>query len=199
MSPLWNWLTETPTPISWALLVIGLMILFRPQRLLQRYKSPVSSKDKTEQWLLAHAEKQRDNPASYLVATDRILFDFNRDARRPRLHMRLYYVNRGVYDLVVSQPEGYPFYQGEQLPDLITDRGVKNNVPAGDGNLLIDLDVFIPEQFMVAVCQELDTGAGEVRQLGLNDLSCKVWIKGDDSREHRLGLGSDRMIIRPNR
>lgn len=39
----WDWLTETPTPISWALVVIGIVILLRPQRLLHTRKKGIIS------------------------------------------------------------------------------------------------------------------------------------------------------------
>jgi len=38
----WDWLTLTPTPISWALVVIGIVILLRPQRLLHTRKKDIN-------------------------------------------------------------------------------------------------------------------------------------------------------------
>lgn len=34
----WDWLTRTPTPLSWILVLLGIVILLQPQRLFQRYR-----------------------------------------------------------------------------------------------------------------------------------------------------------------
>ena len=44
----WNWLTKTPTPLSWALVIIGVIIAFQPQWLLKRRASYSSGKAGTK-------------------------------------------------------------------------------------------------------------------------------------------------------
>ena len=166
----------------------------------RRLRSPIYDLNAAHplQWLLNIADAQRDNPTAHLVITDRIVMDFNRDAKRPRLRIRLYYRNLGVHNLMVSDPVGYPYYQSERLPDLIQDRGGTHNVPV-DGSLQFDLEVFIPEQFLKDICSELDSPTGEIRQLSLSDLHARVRVNEDGSKETGWTLGDQRMIIRPNR
>lgn len=151
-----------------------------------------------DQWLLDRATEQQHNPIPFLVRQDTLMMRFTKDARRPKLSIRIYYTNLGIYDLEVGYPEGYPSYQSEQLPDFIRAIEGKTNVPAHGGRWSVDLNIFIPEEFMKPICEELESEDGIIRGIELNGVTAKVWVKGD-SEIHRLSLGQPRMTVRQNR
>ena len=167
-----------------------------------KYRWPMVSKNKPDpnRWLLDRAEEQRDNPRSHLVFTDRRVMGFTRDAKRPILTIYIYYKNLGVYDLLVSQPEGFPTYNMEQLPEPVRSRAGRgpNNVPVNEGGVF-HFDIYIPPDFLEAVRKEVDSITGEIRNFGFSDVGAKVQVKGDSEREFIWSLDEARMIIWPNR
>ncbi len=71
------------------------------------------------QWLFDIAENQIQNPTSHLVITDRILMSNHLDHKRPLLGVRIIFANYGVHDLIVSNPEGYPYFGAEKSDDFV--------------------------------------------------------------------------------
>jgi hypothetical protein len=149
--------------------------------------------------LLEIARKQRDNPVTNLVITDRIWFEFKREAKLPFIWVRIYYKNLGVNDLVITLPEGYAYYNSERLPDRIVAQEGWQNVPANGGVGQFDLHIYIPIGFRDDVCLEVDNlPRREIRNLQLHEISSKVYIEGDDTRCVNWSLGGEREIFRPN-
>ena len=166
-----------------------------------RWPWPLYRKDRPSplQWLVDLAQEQVQNPAKYLVPTDRVVLNFDRDALRPYLRVRTFYQYLGLHSLVVGQPEGFPTFLGEQLPDKIEDQGGKTNIDPG-GEAIVDLDVFIPDKFLKAVCDEYDSGA--IRSLELYGLKAKIAVKARDGSgdlNRWWNLGAPRPSFRLNR
>ena len=150
--------------------------------------------------LLNIAEKQKENPITHLVITDRIWFEFKREAKLPFIWVRIYYKNLGVNDLMITLPEGYAYYNSERLPDRIVAQEGWQNVPASGGIGQFDINIYIPLGFRDDVCIEVDNlPRREIRNLQLHEISSKVYIKGDDTRCVKWSLGGERAIFRPNR
>ncbi|MFC2033805.1 hypothetical protein ACFLTT_00155 [Chloroflexota bacterium] len=150
--------------------------------------------------LLKIAERQRDNPVTHLVITDRIWFEFKREAKLPFIWARIFYKNLGVNDLMITLPEGYVFYKSERLPERIIAEEGRQNVPANGGIGQFNLSIYIPIGFRDDVCAEIDdvTKNKEIRNLQLHEISSKVYIKGDDTRCVKWSLGGERAIFRSN-
>ena len=153
------------------------------------------------QWFLDMAEKQRENPTTHLVITDRIIMDVQLEARRPLLRLRVVFANYGVNDLVMSNPVGYPEFGNERSSEYILDEGGQHNVPAGNIATAFNLDIYIPEAFLDDVRKEVESPSGEVRGKSLGQLRAKVRAKGEGSPEVVWGIGDPRSreIFRPNR
>ena len=122
---------------------------------------------------------------------------FSRDAARPMLKIQIQYRNLSVHDMQISQPEGFVTYRGERLPEPPAATNSPKNVPDG-ANGVLRFEIFIAEVFRDAVCEEEDTGRGEIRNLGLNGLYAMVRVQGNDSTV-KWGLGLGNAAIRPNR
>ena len=171
--------------------------------ILRRYglRFPIYRKDKPNplQWLIDIAEKQRDNPTSHLVITDRIIMGVHLGDKRPRLRVRVCFANFGLNDLTISHPEGYPYFGKEKSNDQIRDEGVKYNVPAGHTSTSFDLDIYIPAEFLDDVRNEVNSPSGEVRVIRLVYLDAKVQVKSDDSPIVKWSIGGNREVFRPNR
>ncbi|MFC2065835.1 hypothetical protein ACFLUO_02070 [Chloroflexota bacterium] len=204
MSTVWDFLS---TPVGMlVLLLVGLgliafSVLRREAKKVEddTVKPKVLTQDETVSRLLDIAEKQRDNPITHLVITDRIWFEFKREAKLPFIHVRIYYKNLGVNDLLITFPEGYAYYTSERLPDRIEAQEGRHNVPANGGVGIFDLNIYIPIGFRDDVCMEIDNlPRREIRNLQLNEISSKVYIKGDDTRFVKWSLGGERAIFRPN-
>ncbi len=205
MSTVWNFLS---TPVGMlVLLLVGLGLIAYS---VFRHEAKKVEENKTEPRVLAEegnmsrlldiAEKQKDNPATHLVITDRIWFEFKREAKLPFIWARIYYKNLGVNDLMITLPEGYAYYNSERLPDRIVAQEGRQNVPANGGIGQFDLNIYIPLGFRDDVCAEVDNlPRREIRNLQLHEISSKVYIKGDDTRCVKWSLGGERAIFRPNR
>ena len=158
-----------------------------------------SQKQQEFQWLLDMAENQRANPTTHLVITDRIIMGVQLDARRPLLALRVCFANYGVNDLVVSNPEGYPYFGKERSSDYIRDDGGKHNVPAGNTATTFNLDIYVPAEFLEDVQREVESASGEVSGISLRQLRANVRAKDEGSTEIEWSIGGHREIFRPNR
>ena len=158
-----------------------------------------SQKQQEFQWLLDMAENQRANPTTHLVITDRIIMGVQLDARRPLLALRVCFANYGVNDLVVSNPEGYPYFGKERSSDYIRDDGGKHNVPAGNTATTFNLDIYVPAEFLEDVQREVESASGEVSGISLRQLRANVRAKDEGSIEIEWSIGGHREIFRPNR
>lgn len=158
-----------------------------------------SQKQQEFQWLLDMAENQRANPTTHLVITDRIIMGVQLDARRPLLALRVCFANYGVNDLVVSNPEGYPYFGKERSSDYIRDDGGKHNVPAGNTATTFNLDIYVPAEFLEDVQREVESASGEVSGISLCQLRANVRAKDEGFTEIEWSIGGHREIFRPNR
>ena len=158
-----------------------------------------SQKQQEFQWLLDMAENQRANPTTHLVITDRIIMGVQLDARRPLLALRVCFANYGVNDLVVSNPEGYPYFGKERSSDYIRDDGGKHNVPAGNTATTFNLDIYVPAEFLEDMQREVESASGEVSGISLRQLRANVRAKDEGSTEIEWSIGGHREIFRPNR
>lgn len=158
-----------------------------------------SHKQQEFQWLLDMAENQRANPTTHLVITDRIIMGVQLGARRPLLALRVCFANYGVNDLVVSNPEGYPFFGKERSSDYIRDDGGKHNVPAGNTATTFNLDIYVPAEFLEDMQREVESASGEVSGISLRQLRANVRAKDEGSIEIEWSIGGHREIFRPNR
>ena len=158
-----------------------------------------SQKQQEFHWLLDMAENQRANPTTHLVITDRIIMGVQLDARRPLLALRVCFANYGVNDLVVSNPEGYPYFGKERSSDYIRDDGGKHNVPAGNTATTFNLDIYVPAEFLEDVQREVESTSGEVSGISLRQLRANVRAKDEGSIEIEWSIGGHREIFRPNR
>jgi len=160
-----------------------------------------SQKQQEFQWLLDMAENQRANPTTHLVITDRIIIimGVQLDARRPLLALRVCFANYGVNDLVVSNPEGYPYFGKERSSDYIRDDGGKHNVPAGNTATTFNLDIYVPAEFLEDVQREVESASGEVSGISLRQLRANVRAKDEGPTEIEWSIGGHREIFRPNR
>ena len=159
-----------------------------------------SRKQQEFQWLLDMAENQRANPTTHLVITDRIIImGVQLDARRPLLALRVCFANYGVNDLVVSNPDGYPYFGKERSSDYIRDDGCKHNVPAGNTATTFNLDIYVPAEFLEDVQREVESTSGEVSGISLRQLRANVRAKDEGSIEIEWSIGGHREIFRPNR
>jgi len=165
----------------------------------EKSKAKVSTDEGEISRLLEIAERQKDNPVTHLVITDRIWFEFKREAKLPFIWVRIFYKNLGVNNLMITLPEGYAYYNSERLPDRIVSQEGRQNVPASGGIGQFDLNIYIPLGFRDDVCVEVDNlPRREIRNLQLHEISAKVYIKGDDTRFVKWSLGGERTIFRPN-
>ena len=158
-----------------------------------------SQKQQEFQWLLDMAENQRANPTTHLVITDRIIMGVQLDARRPLLALRVCFANYGVNDLVVSNPEGYPYFGKERSSDYIRDDGCKHNVPAGNTATTFNLDIYVPAEFLEDVQREVESTSSEVSGISLRQLRANVRAKDEGPIEIEWSIGGHREIFRPNR
>ena len=158
-----------------------------------------SQKQQEFQWLLDMAENQRANPTTHLVITDRIIMGVQLGARRPLLALRVCFANYGVNDLVVSNPEGYPYFGKERSSDYIRDDGGEHNVPAGNTATTCNLDIYVPAEFLEDVQREVGSASGEVSGISLRQLRANVRAKDEGSTEIEWSIGGHREIFRPNR
>ncbi len=184
---------------SWILPVVGIVLFIYTIRKIGKVVPQITIQSNVPERLVEIAERQRDNPTTHLIVRDRIYFEFKRDVIRPYLWVRIFYNNLGVHDLLVGRPEGFAYYDGEQLPDKIELEEGQNNVPANDGNGEIDFKIYIPKGFVEKVSKETDFGTREIRKLQLHNVSTKVYVQGDTTRFVKWTLGGDRLIFRPNR
>lgn len=183
--------------MSWIFPLLGFVLFIYTIRQIGKVKPVISFKDK---WLVDIAEKQKDNPVTHLVITDRFWCEFKREAKLPFIWVRIYYKNLGVNDLMITLPEGYAYYNSERLPDRIVANEGMQNVPANGGIGQFDLNIYVPIGFRDDVCIEVDNSpTREIRNLQLHEISSKVYIKGDDTRCVKWSLGGERAIFRPIR
>lgn len=169
----------------------------RPYR--ARYGLRLQVYDRNEpnpnQWLLDMAEKQLDNPTSHLVITERIMLGNNLGDNRPWLRLRVRLANYGVHDLIISQPEGYPYFGNEKSSDFIRDQGGTHNVPAGNTATSFDLDIYIPAEFLEDVRGEVDL-SGEVRSIRLGQLRVMVRANAEGAPSVGWSIGGDPEVFR---
>ena len=158
-----------------------------------------SQKQQEFQWLPDMAENQRANPTTHLVITDRIIMGVQLGARRPLLALRVCFANYGVNDLVVSNPEGYPYFGKERSSDYIRGDGGEHNVPAGNTATTCNLDIYVPAEFLEDVQREVGSASGEVSGISLRQLRANVRAKDEGSTEIEWSIGGHREIFRPNR
>lgn len=185
--------------MSWIFPLIGIVLFIYTIRQIGKVVPQIIIQQNAPDRLLEIAEKQRDNPVTHLVITDRIWFEFKREAKLPFIWVRIYYKNLGVNDLMITLPEGYAYYNSERLPDRIVAQEGRQNVPASGGIGQFDLHIYIPIGFRDDVCIEVDNlPRREIRNLQLHEISSKVYIKGDDTRCVKWSLGGERVIFRPN-
>lgn len=184
---------------DWVFPILGLVLLIVVIRQRGGVKSPITFPHNAPDTLVEIARKQEDNPISHLVITDRIWFEFKREAKLPFIWVRIYYKNLGVHDLMITLPEGYAYYNSERLSDRIVAQEGRQYVPANGGIGQFDLNIYIPLGFRDDVCLEVDNlPRREIRNLQLHKIITKVYIKGDDTRCVKWSLGGERAIFRPN-
>ena len=202
-----TWIATTVIVIASFAALVALTVLFHSiwvssiaKWKLYALQFPLYRKDRSNplQWLIDIAEKQKDNPTTHLVVTERLWLrsSFNSDDKRPFVQVRIHYRNLGVNDLLVSEPEGYATYRSEKLPNYIKGGKGYSNVPA-EGQGIFNLDVYIPPEFIKDVCDELNSPTGELRHLGLSNVIAEVYIKDDDTKISGWNLGNEGVIYRP--
>ena len=153
------------------------------------------------QWLIDIAENQRRNPISHLVITDRIIMGVHLNDHRPRLQVRVCFTNLGMHDLIISQPEGYPYFGNEKSTDYIRDEGGYHTVPDGNSAASFNLDIYIPAEFLDGVRKEVESPPGEVRSISLGRLRVMVRVSAEGAPSVRWSIGAreNTEIFRPNR
>lgn len=192
--------------IAFVFLLRGFWTWSSPFRNRYALQVPIFRSDLPDvnQWLFDHAERQRDNPTSHLVITDRIIMGDNLGQKRPWLRVRVCFTNLGVNDLTISQPEGYPYFGDEKSSFHIRDEGGAHNVPAGHSGTSFDLDIYVPPEFLGGVRAEVASASGEVTNISLRyvQASVKANVEGSPkvgwSIGGRIG-GSRKEVFRPNR
>ena len=91
--------------LDWIFPALGLALFIIVIWQIRKTKPTIVSKnDTTLSKLPSIAERQKGNPCTHLVITDRIWLDFKRNAKRLYVWLRIYYTNLGVNDLMDSHP-----------------------------------------------------------------------------------------------
>ena len=187
--------------IGLGIVMHGAWVQTRPFRAKWRIRNFLYRRDVPipHQWLLDIAEKQWDNPTSHLVITDRIIMGVHLDDRRPRLQLRVTYTNFGVHNLVMSQPEGYPYFGYEKSEYYKRDEGGQISVPAGHTASSFSLDIYIDAEFLDDVRSEIDSSSGELRGITLGQVRAMVRAGAEGAPSVGWGLGGPGAVFRPNR
>ena len=187
--------------VATLVMVHGLLGYMKPLYYRWVLQSPIRRRETVNphQWLIDLVEKQRQNPTSHLVITDRIIMGVHLDDKRPRLWVRVYFTNFGVNDLTISQPEGYPRFGDEQSDHRIEDEGGCHNVPAGNSATSFDLNIYIPDPFLKDVRNEVESLSGEVKSINLAQVRARVQANADGSPIVSWSIGTRRETFRPNR
>ena len=167
--------------VATLVMVHGLLGYMKPLYYRWVLQSPIRRRETVNphQWLIDLVEKQRQNPTSHLVITDRIIMGVHLDDKRPRLWVRVYFTNFGVNDLTISQPEGYPRFGDEQSE--ITASKMKEAAimcPAGNSATSFDLNIYIPDPFLKDVRNEVESLSGEVKSINLAQVRARVQASG---------------------
>ena len=134
------------------------------------------------QWLLDEADRQRDNPLSHLVFTERLITHQERNPGRPYVRLNLTYHNYGVHALLAGMPFGNVSFGRDRLERIELEHDGQNTVPANHIGVL-HFDLYIPPALSENVFNEIDSERGLV-SLDFGGLTIRVQLQ--DDTEHTL-------------